>query len=414
MNSQTEKSVFPIKTWVIGTDKTDLISSLCPDKQSENSESYLLIADKTQNLSYLFTFYLTDDPPNIQSSKKDQFESGFCILLLFCSSQKTSFETIKSIYSQIIISNSLQKQGFLMLLDVKNSEEQKQIPSSLAEAFASENGMFYLEISLGLPKKNLELLQKIMRIRASHLQRKEPKDSKLAKTQRKSPINLSPEENSYDLPLKTPQFTKELMVLSKEKLQINKQNPVIKPLSQTISSQISVPEVPSYSKAQSQTQVPSFTQPPSYMQAPSYTQAPSYSQSHKLKENTADIKEFVKKKDAFIPVFETSLTERSPKKKREVLLVSGSNYGKSKKKAQRSFYEAGKENIRDLGIIEIELEGDVLCRIPLLAEDDAFSIVDRLMKLVDQQWGAQKVKKMAMLVENAVNEHIDSMVNKEI
>ena len=411
MSSQTEKIVFPIKTWVIGTDKIELISSLCPDKQSENSESYLLIADKTQNLSYLFTFDTSDDPPNIQSSKQDPFDSGFCILLLFCSSQKTSFESIKSIYSQIIISNSLQKQGFLMLLDVKNSEEEKQIPSTLAEAFASENGMFYLEISLGLPKKNLELLQKIMRIRASHLQRKEPKDPKLPKVQKKPPIDLSPQENPYDLPLKTPQFTKELMLLSKEKLQINKQNPTLKPLSQTISSQISAPDIPSYTQVPSFTKAPSYTQAPFYTQTPSYTQAPSYTQTHKLKEKTTDIKEFVKKKDALIPVFETSLNEPSPKKKPDVLLVSGSNKGKSKKKAHRSFYEAEKKYIRDLGVIEIELEGDVLCRIPLLAEDDAFSIVDRLMKLVDQQWGVQKVKKMAMLVENAVNEHIDALVN---
>ena len=120
------------------------------------------------------------------------------------------------------------------------------------------------------------------------------------------------------------------------------------------------------------------------------------------------------KNETLIPVFETSISEKTPNKSktRNSHHNSNSNNRKNKKKTQnRSIYETSKENIEDLGTIEIELEDGIIARVPLLVEDTSFSITDRLMKLVGQHWPVPKVKKMALLIEKYVNEHIESMMN---
>ena len=460
MNTQTERPVFHIKTWVISPFDPSaaemLISALCSNKPTQDIESVFLIQDKTQYLSYSFTFYPTETIPNLSPDKFMNFETGFCFIILFSSYNKSTFENIKSLYARSTIPTSLQKHGFLMLLDVKMPNDgpldQKQIPTTQAESFASENGMFFLEISLAQAKKNIQLLQKIMRIRASHLERKDfkemkdiqhyketsidlsesskdftreiskefheikdssYKDQKFQRNQKK-PIDLSTQENPYDLPLKTPQFTKDLMLLSKEKFNSHTTQLLPQPPSK-ISSQIL-----GSSNLLNQSQATStivFPHKLTHQQSINYQNQGQMSLNlQKVKEKVSGLKDFVVKNEVIIPVFETSLTDRSPIKKinSSCNSNSNSNISKLKSKISKSIYEGSKENSKDIGIMEIELEGGLFARVPLLVDDNAFKVIDRLMKLVGQQWGIQKVKKMAYIIEKTVNEHIETMIDGEL
>ena len=503
----SEKSIFPIKTWIVSPpnfpSKDQLLSTIFPNKPSSTPEYILAIPDKTQDLDYIFSFQTFEKLPNFNEFNSKMPDSGFCILFLYNGNNKSTFESIKSLFSQINIPSFLQKKGFLMLLDLKvfDDSDEKMIPSSQAETFASENGMFFLEVTVGTQRKNIELLQKIMRIRASHLQKdsmldfddqiinnatingpsngnmlkdqKEfkgqfdetsEKERREFKSQRKPPIDLNPpDQHSYDLPLKTPQFTKDFTLLSKDKLKAqaennSQRNNNLKPITsfsneEVRSSQKSLLNFnngnnqvsslgnitkskltsssgfensenkyfnkcydESENKNNSNNNLKSLKSSNNELNVIKYNENSPFSTTltKNLSKNQNGLKEFVVKNENLIPVFETSISERTPNKSR--ILVnsnqnSNSNNRKNKKKAQsRSIYEASKENIRDLGTIEIELEDGIIGRVPLFVEDTSFSITERLMKLVGQQWAVPKVKKMALLIEKYVNEHIEGMM----
>lgn len=507
----SEKSIFPIKTWIVTPpifpSKDQLLSAIFPNKPSSTPEYILAIPDKTQDLDYLFSFQTFEKLPNFNEFNSKMPDSGFCILFLYNGSNKSTFESIKSLFSQINIPAFLQKKGFLMLLDLKifDDSDEKMIPSSQAETFASENGMFFLEVTVGSQRKNIELLQKIMRIRASHLQKdsmidfddqiinnvtlKEQsqsngnlvkdqrefksqfdeineKERREFKNQRKPPIDLNPpDQHSYDLPLKTPQFTKDFTLLSKDKLKAqaennSQRNNHLKPITsfsneEVRSSQKSLSNAnngnnqvsslgnitksklisssgfenaenkyfnkcydESENKNNSNNNLKSFKSSYTELNVIKNNENSPFSTTltKNYNKNQNGLKEFVVKNENLIPVFETSISERTPNKSRILANSnqnsnSNSNNRKNKKKAQsRSIYEASKENIRDLGTIEIELEDGIIGRVPLFVEDTSFSITERLMKLVGQQWAVPKVKKMALLIEKYVNEHIEGMI----
>ncbi len=71
--------------------------------------------------------------------------------------------------------------------------------------FSTQNGMFFLEIS-ALEKKNLELLQKVMRIRSSHLIKKNNQNKLIS--EKESPKNMDKSSNEISLNENEPTITK--------------------------------------------------------------------------------------------------------------------------------------------------------------------------------------------------------------
>ncbi|CAG9327085.1 unnamed protein product [Blepharisma stoltei] len=138
----------------------------------------------------------------------DSISQYQCILLLYSLNEESTFSNIKEVWLPEVQASIQNENSFIILVGLEYGPH-RQIDSDEAENLATEAGAIHVEISLSA-KKNITLLLRLMRVRATLLLKKQPikcESSQKPKTPQKRNLDLNSIQKITLEDCITPQFS---------------------------------------------------------------------------------------------------------------------------------------------------------------------------------------------------------------
>lgn len=192
---------------------TVLKGIVCGDKKTGKTSLMDLLGERTQGKTYDIELVDPTSHSQIKFCIDETLEMPkkfrpVCVFLVYSLASNDTFESVKAKWFPLVQSSINLTSSFVIIVGTHSDCAEREVESCDAEEFAAGSGAFHMEVSCK-SKRNIELMLKLLRIRAFYLIKKHPELKFCDEETSASPLTSINTSNSlsHDIPLPYKDFS---------------------------------------------------------------------------------------------------------------------------------------------------------------------------------------------------------------